>query len=104
MVIYVNVDNCRLGFCPGFRLHLFWIASGGLVCEPFLHADFLAVCLVYVAVAGFVILASAYLAFYGRLYAYMCILSTVNVKLILDTFTGFIMASGYCIIYRFTAS
>nr|DAM91996.1 MAG TPA: hypothetical protein [Caudoviricetes sp.] len=75
MVIYVNVDNCRLGFCT-----------------------------VYAAVAGFVILVSTYLAFYSRLYAYMCILSTVNVKLILDTFTGFIMASGYCIIYRFTAS
>ena len=67
MVIYVNVDNCRLGFCPGFRLHLFWIASGGLVYEPFLHADFLAVCLVCVAVAGFAILVSTYLAFYRRL-------------------------------------
>lgn len=74
MVIYVNVDNCRLGFCT-----------------------------VYAAVAGFVILASAYLAFYSRLYAYMCILSTVIIKLILGTFTGFIMASGYCIVSRFTA-
>ena len=35
MVIYVNVDNCRLGFCP-----------------------------VHAAVAGFAILVSAYLAFY----------------------------------------
>nr|DAL91218.1 MAG TPA: hypothetical protein [Caudoviricetes sp.]DAQ84674.1 MAG TPA: hypothetical protein [Caudoviricetes sp.] len=42
MIIYVNVDNCRLGFCT-----------------------------VYAAVAGFVILASTYLAFYGCLYAYM---------------------------------
>lgn len=74
MVIYVNVDNCRFGFFP-----------------------------VYVAVAGFVILAIAYLAFYGRLYDYMCILSTINAKLILDMFTGFIMVSGYCIISRFTA-
>lgn len=67
MFIYVNVDKCRLGFCPGFRLHLFWIASGGLVYEPFLHADFLAVCPVHAAVAGFAILVSAYLAFYRRL-------------------------------------
>nr|DAZ66162.1 MAG TPA: hypothetical protein [Caudoviricetes sp.] len=44
MVIYVNVDNCRLGFCT-----------------------------VYAAVAGFVILVSVYLALYGRLYDYMCI-------------------------------
>nr|DAZ85146.1 MAG TPA: hypothetical protein [Caudoviricetes sp.] len=44
MFIYVNVDNCRLRFCP-----------------------------VYAAVAGFVILVSVYLAFYGRLYDYMCI-------------------------------
>ena len=73
MFICVNADNCQLGFCP-----------------------------VYASVAGFVILASVYLAFYRRLYAYMCILSTVNVKLILGTFTGFIMASGYCIISRFT--
>lgn len=102
MFIYVNVDKCRLGFCTGLWLHLFRIASGGLTCEPFLHADFLAVCLVYAAVVGFVILASTYLAFYGCLYAYMCILSTVNAKLILGTFTGFIMVSGYCIMSRFT--
>lgn len=74
MIIYVNVDNCRFGFCPD-------------------HAAF----------TGFVILVNAYLAFYGRLYDCMCILSTVNAKLILDTFTGFIMASDYCIISRFTA-
>lgn len=72
MIIYVNVDKCRIGFCT-----------------------------VYAAVVGFVILASVYLTLYGCLYACMCILSTVNVKLILGTFTGFIMASGYCIISRF---
>jgi hypothetical protein len=74
MVIYVNVDNCRLGFCT-----------------------------VYVAVAGFVILASAYLTFYSHLYAYMCILSTVIIELILGIFTSFMMALGYCIISWFTA-
>ena len=71
MIIYVNVDKCRIGFCT-----------------------------VYAAVVGFVILASAYLAFYSRLYAYMCILSTLIIKLILDTFTGFIMASSYYIVFR----
>ena len=35
--------------------------------------------------------------------ACVCILSTATVKLILGTFTGFIMTSGYCIISRFTA-
>ena len=74
MIIYVNVDNCQLGFCP-----------------------------VYASVAGFTILVSAYLTFYSHLYAYMCILSTINAKLILDMFTGFIMVSGYCIISQFTA-
>nr|DAM66627.1 MAG TPA: hypothetical protein [Caudoviricetes sp.] len=74
MVIYVNVDNCRFGFCP-----------------------------VYATVAGFVILVSAYLAFYSRLYAYMWILLTVIIELILDTFTGFIMVSGYCIKFWFIA-
>nr|DAG54962.1 MAG TPA: hypothetical protein [Caudoviricetes sp.] len=29
------MDNSRLGFCPGLRLHLFRIASGGLICKPF---------------------------------------------------------------------
>ncbi|RGR46620.1 hypothetical protein DWY46_14520 [Blautia obeum] len=71
MFIYVNVDKCRIGFCPGLRLHLFRIASGGLICEPFLHAVFLAVRPAYAVLAGFVILASTYLAFYGCLYAYM---------------------------------
>ena len=52
MVIYVNVDNCQLGFCPGLWLHLFRIASGGLICEPFLHADFLAVCPAYAVLAS----------------------------------------------------
>lgn len=71
MVIYVNVDNCRLGFCT-----------------------------VYAGVAGFVILVSVYLTLYSRLYACMCILSTATVKLILDMFTGFIMASSYYIVFR----
>lgn len=71
MIIYVNVDKCRIGFCT-----------------------------VYAAVVGFVILTSAYLAFYSRLYDYMCILSTVIIKLILGTFTGFIMASSYYIVFR----
>nr|DAO32670.1 MAG TPA: hypothetical protein [Caudoviricetes sp.]DAP83558.1 MAG TPA: hypothetical protein [Caudoviricetes sp.] len=44
MVIYVNVDKCRLGFCT-----------------------------VYAAVVGFIILVSVYLTFYGCLYAYVCI-------------------------------
>ena len=44
MVIYANVDKCRLGFCPGLRLYLFRIASGGLICESFLHAVFLVAC------------------------------------------------------------
>lgn len=74
MFIYVNVDNCQLGFCQ-----------------------------VYAAVVGFVILVSAYLAFYGCLSDYMCILSTANTKLILGMFTGFMMALGYCIISWFTA-
>lgn len=74
MVIYVNVDNCRFGFCPA-----------------------------YAAVAGFAILVSAYLAFYSCLYAYMCILSTVNAKLILGIFTSFIIALAYYIVSRFTA-
>jgi len=74
MVIYVNVDKCRIGFCT-----------------------------VYAAVVGFVILASAYLAFYSRLHAYMCILSTVNAKLILGIFTSFIIALAYYIVSRFTA-
>ena len=69
MIIYVNMDNCRLGFCT-----------------------------VYAAVAGFAILASAYLTLYSRLYDYMCILSTVIIELILGTFTGFIMASSYYIV------
>ena len=42
----------RLGFCPGLWMHLFRIASGGLICEPFLHADFLAVCPAYAVLAG----------------------------------------------------
>lgn len=74
MVIYVNVDNCRLGFCT-----------------------------VYAVVAGFAILASAYLTFCSRLYAYMCILSTVNAKLILGTFTGSIMSLSYYIAFRLIA-
>lgn len=74
MFIYVNVDKCRLGFCT-----------------------------VYAAVAGFVILVSAYLTFCNRLYVCMCILSTVYIKLILGTFTGFIMALGYYIISRHAA-
>lgn len=103
MIIYVNVDNCRIGFCPGLRLHLFRIASGGLICEPFLHAVFLAVRPAYAVLAGFVILVSAYLTFCNRLYVCMCILSTVYIKLILGTFTGFIMALGYYIISRHAA-
>lgn len=35
MVIYADVDKCRLGFCPGLKLHLFRIASGGFICVPF---------------------------------------------------------------------
>lgn len=52
MIIYVNMDNCRLGFCP-----------------------------VYAAVVGFVILASVYLTLYGCLYAYMCIFIDCNSKI-----------------------
>lgn len=74
MVIYVNVDNCRLRFCP-----------------------------VYAAVVGFAILVSAYLTFYSHLYAYMCILSTVIIELILGIFTSFIIALAYYIVSRFTA-
>lgn len=74
MVIYVNVDNCRLGFRT-----------------------------VYASVVGFAILVSAYLAFYGCLSDYMYILSTVIIELIIDMFTGFIIALDYYIISRFTA-
>jgi len=74
MAIYINVDNCRLGFRT-----------------------------VYASVVGFAILVSAYLAFYGCLSDYMYILSTVIIELIIDMFTGFIIALDYYIISRFTA-
>lgn len=65
--------------------------------QAILCTDFLAICQVYATVAG------CYPC--KRLFdvlraftVYMCILLTINAKLILDMFTGFIMASGYCII------
>ena len=96
MLIYANVEKCRLGFCPGLRLHLFRIASGGLIYEPFLHADFLAACqLVQLLPVRYP---------YKRLFdvlrlfaACMCVLSAAKVKLILGTFTGLIMALNYYI-------
>lgn len=72
MVIYVNVDNCRLGFRPGRAA-----VAGAYLCK----------CL-FDALRLFI--------------ACMCILSTANVKLILGTFTGFIIVSAYYIVSRFT--
>ena len=102
IVIYVNADKCRLGFCPGLWLYLFRIASGGLICEPFLHADFLAVYPDHATVAGSYPCKCLFDVL--RLFiACMCILSTAIAKSILGTFTGFIMISGYYIISRLTA-
>lgn len=73
MVIYVNVDNCRLGFRPGRAA-----VAGAYLCK----------CL-FDALRLFI--------------ACMCILSTATAKLILGTFTGFVMALSYYIISRLTA-
>lgn len=64
-------------------------------------ADFLAVCTDHAAVAGSYPCKRLFDVL--RLFiACMCILSTAIVKMILGTFTGFIMASGYYIISRLT--
>lgn len=66
MVIYANVDKCRLGFCPGLRLHLFRIASGSLICKPF-YALIFWQSVKFMQLLPVVILASVYLTFYGLL-------------------------------------
>ena len=73
MVIYVNVGNCWLGFCLGRAA-----VAGYYPCK-----------LLFDALRLFI--------------ACMCILSTATAKLILGTFTGFIMASSYYIVFRLIA-